>query len=191
MLPATLGELRTGYRPVDLAARLLDRLTVAMSVVGTLGILAIMVLIACDVIGRGMFGRPIMGVPEIISMSILGIVFLQLANTLARGKLTRADALINQLARRAPRVGLFVDAVMHAAGALLTGVLVTAFYPLFLRSYGRNETVGTVGQFIAPIWPVHFIVLAGATVLCAVFVMRAVALFILAFQSAAQERSEP
>ena len=51
---------------------------------------------------------------------------------------------------------------MHLAGVGLVGVLVHAFYPLFTRSYGRSEMVGTVGQFLAPIWPTYLVVLLGA-----------------------------
>ena len=41
-----------------------------------------MVLINSDVIGRNLFNAPILGVPEMTSLSIVGIVFLQLADTL-------------------------------------------------------------------------------------------------------------
>lgn len=177
---ATTHELRTGLRPLDLTAVALDRATAVMSAAGTLGILSVMLLIAVDVIGRFVFGRPIAGVPEIVSMSILAIVFLQLANTLSRGKLTRSDAALSALRRRVPRLADALDAVLHSAGAYLMAVLVQAFHPLFLRSYGRNEMVGAVGQFLAPIWPVHLIVLVGAVMLLAVFVLRALLLATLA-----------
>ncbi len=176
------SEHSTGYRPLDLAAGLLERVTALASMVGTVGILAIMLLISADVIGRFGFGRPIAGVPEMVAMSILAIVFLQIANTLARGKLTRSDAFLGFLHRRHPRAGNVVDALMHAAGAVLVGILITAFHPLFMRSYGRGETVGTVGQFIAPIWPVHLIVLVGSALLFLVFLQRTISLLVLAAQ---------
>ena len=174
------SEFETGYRPLDIAAGLLERVTALASTIGTVGILAIMLLISTDVIGRFGFGRPIAGVPEMVAMSILAIVFLQIANTLARGKLTRSDALLGLLRRRYRRTADIVDALMHSAGGVLVGILITAFYPLFLRSYGRGETVGTVGQFIAPIWPVHLIVLIGSGLLFLVFVQRTVSLLVLA-----------
>jgi len=177
------SEHETGYRPLDIAAGLLERVTALASMVGTAGILAIMLLISFDVIGRFAFGRPIAGVPEIVAMSILAIVFLQIADTLARGKLTRSDALIGFLGRRYRRTSLVVDALMHAAGVVLVGILITAFYPLFLRSYGRGETIGTVGQFIAPIWPVHLVVLVGSSLLFLVFVQRTVSLLVLAVRN--------
>jgi TRAP-type mannitol/chloroaromatic compound transport system permease small subunit len=170
------SEHETGYRPLDIAAGLLERVTAFASMIGTVGILAIMLLISTDVIGRFVFGRPIAGVPEMVAMSILAIVFLQIANTLARGKLTRSDAFLKMVRRRAPRLADVLDAALHGAGAWLVWMLITAFYPLFLRSYGRGQMVGTVGQFLAPIWPVHGIVLIGSVLLFAVFVSRALAL---------------
>jgi len=173
---STLVDLRTGVRAFDVAALLLDRATVVASALGTLCILGIMALIAADVIGRFGFGHPIAGVPEIVAMSILAIVFLQIANTLSRDKLTRSDALLTLLRRYRPRLADVLDAALHGTGAFLIGVLITAFLPLFQRSYGRREMVGAVGQFLAPIWPVHLIVLIGAGLLFAVFLMRALAL---------------
>jgi len=173
---ASTEDLRTGLRPLDFAALVLDRATALMSALGTALILGIMLLIAADVTGRFFMGKPIAGVPEMVAMSILAIVFLQIANTLARGKLTRSDAFLTMLRNRAPRLGDALDAVLHAAGAWLIWMLLSAFYPLFMRSYGRGQMIGTVGQFLAPIWPVHGIVLLGSALLFAVFVSRTLAL---------------
>ena len=179
---ASLDRLNTGLAPLDAFSRLVDRITAVLSVLGTLLILAVMLLITADVIGRFFFGHPIAGVPEMVAMSILAIVFLQIANTTAQGKLTRSDALLGALHRHSPRLAEGFDALLHLAGAVLLSTLVTAFYPLFLRSYGRGEMVGTVGQFLAPIWPVHGIVLLGAALMALVFALRAVLLAIRAIK---------
>jgi len=179
---ASLITLRTGIAPVDAFARLVDRLTALLSALGTVLILAVMLLIAADVTGRFFFGRPIAGVPEMVAMSILAIVFLQIANTTAQGKLTRSDALLGALRLRAPRLAEGFDALLHLAGAALLAMLVSAFWPQFLRSYGRREMVGSVGQFLAPIWPVHGIVVLGASLMVLVFALRALALTIRALR---------
>lgn len=168
-----MDDLHTGLAPLDTAARWLDRATALLSALGTALILAVMLLIVTEVVSRGVFGRPIAGVIEMVTMSILAIVFLQLANTLARGKLTRSNALLGLLRARAPRLGDGLDAALHLVGAWLIWTLVMAFLPQFQRSFGRGEMVGTVGQFLAPIWPVHGIVLLGSSLMLAVFLMRA------------------
>ncbi|WEX09311.1 TRAP transporter small permease subunit [Chelativorans sp. AA-79] len=183
----TPEDQATGLRSFDTLSRSFDRVTAAMSVIGTAAILFIMVLITTDVVGRFFFGRPIAGVPEIVSMLILSIVFLQIANTLLRGKLTRADGLLTLLRSRAPKVGGVLDATMHFIGAGLVGVLVYAFYPLFVRSYGRNEMIGTVGQFLAPIWPTYLIVLIGASALLIAFALRGLAILLATFRSVSRE----
>lgn len=179
-----MQDLRTGLAPLDHAARWLDRLTALFSALGTALILAVMALIVAEVISRGLLARPIPGVIEMVSMSILAIVFLQLANTLARGRLTRSEALLGALRNRAPRLGDALDAALHLAGAWLVWVLLSAFWPQFQRSYGRGEMIGTVGQFLAPIWPVHGIVVAGSALLLAVFATRAAMLAVRAAQGA-------
>lgn len=179
-----IQDLPTGIRVFDTLARALSRVTALLSALGTGLILCIMLLISSDVAGRFFFGRPIAGVPEVVAMSILAIVFLQIANTTAEGKLTRSDALLGALRHRSPRVAEGLDALFHVAGAVLLAILLSAFYPQFLRSFGRNEMIGTVGQFLAPIWPVHGIVLLGAALMFLVFVMRALALALRALRGA-------
>lgn len=179
---ATTAELRTGIGIFDAISRGLDRLTQFFSFFGTLGILGIMGLIVADVVARGLLSRPLVGVPEMVAMAILGIVFLQLANTLANGKLTRADVLLDVIYRRSVRAGLMTDAVMHAVGAVLIGVLTNVFWPLFWRVWDRNTMEGTVGQFQAPLWPVYLIVLAGSALLCAVFAWRVLNYLVLALR---------
>jgi TRAP-type mannitol/chloroaromatic compound transport system permease small subunit len=183
---ADMQNLPTGIPVLDGSLRLLDRLTVFSSILGTLGILSIMVLIVADVVGRFVFDHPIAGVPEMVAMSILAIVFLQIGNTLVRGRLTRADGFLNLLRDGKPRLGALLDGVMNGAGAAIIMVLISAFYPLFLRSYGRNEMVGAVGQFLAPIWPVHLIVLIGCGLLAAVFLLRAIILLLHAIRGPVQ-----
>ncbi|MEO3386510.1 TRAP transporter small permease [Mesorhizobium sp. CAU 1741] len=171
----------TGQRSFDLVLGFFDRVTAAMSVAGTVAILFIMVLITADVVGRAFFGMPIPGVPEIVSMLILSIVFLQIANTLLRGKLTRADGFLMLVRARSPRAAGILDAIMHLAGVGLVGVLIYAFYPLFVRSYGRDEMIGTVGQFLAPIWPTYLVVLVGSIALCIAFALRAIGILLATF----------
>lgn len=171
----------TGIRVFDTVFRLFDRFTAAMSVIGTAAILFIMCLITADVVGRAFFNYPLHGVPEIVSMLILSIVFLQIANTLLRGHMTRADGFMMLLRSRSRRAAGLLDVVMHLAGVGLTGVLVYAFFPLFLRSWGRNEMIGTVGQFLAPIWPTYFVVLVGSAALCIGFALRAIGILIVTF----------
>lgn len=173
---STRPPLTTGWRPFDRAAGWVDRVTSVMNAIGTVWILALMLLISADVFGRGAFGDPIAGVPEMVALSIMGIVFLQLANTLRAGRLTRSDALLSVLSRRLPRVAAGVDAVFHLAGAALLWVILSSYYPKFERSWQRDEFVGAIGNFTAPTWPINLIVLIGAAAMLITFLVNAACL---------------
>jgi len=67
---------------------------------------------------------------------------------------------------------------MHLVGAGLVAVLVNALYPLSLRSFARNDMVGNLGQFQAPLWPTYLIVLVGAAVLVVAFLLKATTILI-------------
>lgn len=173
---------KTGWPPFDAVAAVVDRLTSVMNSIGTAWILALMLLINSDVLGRAAFGTPISGVPEMVSLSILGIVFLQLANTLRSGRLTRSDALLGVLRRRLPRLATAADALFHVAGAGLFYVILTSFLPKFERSWQRDEFVGAIGNFTAPTWPINLMVLIGAGAVLITFLLNAVCLAVAAWR---------
>ena len=145
--------------------RAIDAVTMGLNVVGTLLIVAIMVLVNADVIGRGLFGLPISGVPEMVSLSIVAIVFLQVAQTFKRGRLTRSDAVLNLLRSRSKRFRAAVELVFCLAATGIMLQLLNASWPLFVKSWKRNTFEGTIGDFTAPIWPVKLIILIGCTAL--------------------------
>jgi len=138
------------------------RLTGAMNAIGTGWILVLMVLINTDVIGRDVFGAPVRGVTEIVSMSIVGIVFMQLADTLRAGRFTRAEVLLGYLQRRQPRLARGVQGVFHAVGAALLMVILWASWGPLEEAIRIGEYVGAVGDFVAPMWPVRSIIVLGS-----------------------------
>ncbi|MGP1395722.1 MAG: TRAP transporter small permease subunit [Inquilinaceae bacterium] len=162
-----------GRRPLGAVIGVVDRVTSVMNAAGTVWILALMLLINADVIGRGVLGRPINGVPEMVSLSIVGIVFLQLANTLRVGRLTRSETMLTAIARRWPRIAAVMDALFNLIGAAVMAVMVHAAFPIFLRAWQRGEFVGAVGNFTAPVWPIDLILLVGAAALGVTFLLNA------------------
>ncbi len=156
---------QTGPRWFRRLRRGVDAVTVALNVAGTLLILLVMLLVNFDVIGRNFLASPISGVPEIVSMSIVAIVFLQIAQTFRKGRLTRTDALLGFLDRRAPRLRAGLDMGFAVASAVLIWQLLAASWPLFTKAWERNTFEGTVGDFTAPVWPVKLIILIGCAAL--------------------------
>lgn len=147
-----------------------ERLMLVLSSAGSIWIFVLMIVINIDVIGRTAFNAPLPGVPELVSLSIVGIIFIQLGNTLREGRMTRADTFIKQLKRRWPRVGFALGALFSLAGAALFAVLLYASYPLFLRAWESGEFVGVEGYVAFPTWPVRLAILVGCACACIQFI---------------------
>lgn len=143
-------------------------LTGAMNALGTLWILGLMLLINADVIGRDVFATPVRGVTEIVALSIVGIVFLQLADTLRAGRFTRADVLLQRLQTTQPALAAALHALFHLVGAALLLVILWASWEPLVESVRTREYVGAIGDFQAPVWPVRLVTLLGlgVTALC-------------------------
>ncbi|MCA0873764.1 TRAP transporter small permease [Seohaeicola saemankumensis] len=163
---------------------IVDHVTATLNVAGTLLIVAVMVLVNADVIGRGVFNAPVSGVPEMVSMSIVAIVFLQIAQTFRKGRLTRTDAVPGFVAARAPRLRQAMDVIFAAAAAALVWQVFAASLPLFKKAWVRNTFEGTVGDFTAPVWPVKLIILIGCAALLVQLVLFGLAAFLRLIGSA-------
>jgi TRAP-type mannitol/chloroaromatic compound transport system permease small subunit len=132
-----------------------------MNSIGTGWVFVLLVMINLDIGGRALFNSPIRGVPEIVAMSIVACVFLQIAHTLKVGRLTRSDILLNWLHARHPRLEYFLEGVYCLVGAGLMAILFHTSVPLFTKAWQIDEYVGAEGDFMAPLWPVKFIILIG------------------------------
>lgn len=139
-----------------------NHLTGAMNVAGTLWILALMGLIVVDVLGRWLLNAPVPGVPLIVSHSIVGIVFLQLASTLEAGRLTRTSVFIGGLMARTPFAASWYQLVFHLLGVAVLGAITWGTFPELLKSWASGEWVGTDTAVSFPIWPLKALIVAGA-----------------------------
>lgn len=140
-----------------------NRVTGLMNALGTIWIFALMILVNADIFGRDFLNAPIRGTTEITALSIVGIVFLQLAHTLWAGRLTRSDALLNVLMRKYPLIAHGMNALFHFLGAVLMAIIVKASIPYFNKALDIDEYVGAIGDFTAPTWPIRLIILIGGT----------------------------
>ena len=140
-------------------------ITQSFNIVGTILIIFIMIIVNADVIGRELFLMPIAGVPMMVSMSIVAIVFLQTPQTFNRGRLTQNVSILNAIGRRAPIVKLLLDITYSIAAFFLILQIFKSTYPLFIKSWVRNTYEGTIGDFTAPIWPIKFVILLGCFLL--------------------------
>ena len=142
-----------------------------LNAVGTLCIFAVMILINTDIFGRFALSSPVPGVKELVELSIVGIVFLQLPHTLRVGRITRSDAAFNQLLSRFPRIGYALSALYNLTGALLAVLIVYGSVPRFVQAWSENHYIGNQGIFVAPVWPVRLIIVVGCVCLAIQFAL--------------------
>ncbi len=151
----------------------LGALTSVMNSIGTAWVFVLLVIINLDIGGRALFNHPLRGVPEIVALSIVACVFLQIAHTIRVGRLTRSDILLDWMRRRHPGVGHFLEGVYCLVGAGLMVILFKSSLPMFTKAWRIGEYVGAEGDFMAPVWPVRLIILAGCAAAAVQFALMA------------------
>ena len=132
-----------------------------------------MFLILADVIGRAAFDVPILGVPEMVQFSIVGIVFLQLPQTLRAGGLTRSELLLAPLRSRTPRTAALFQAAYDLAGAALFVLILATTWPLAVQAFESREFYGSTGVVQIPTGPLKLIIIGACAVMAVQFLLHA------------------
>lgn len=146
----------------SLVGQSLTRLTRTLSAIGSLMIMGLMVGINADVGGRYFFNSPIPGTAEVISASIVSIIFLQLPDCVRKRRMIRSGVLIDRLLERRPRLGETAEAVLSFVGFAMLCIMVYYLVPAVSKAWTARHTIGVPGIFTAPIWPFYLLVLLGA-----------------------------
>lgn len=152
--------------------RFIDAITQGLNIIGSLLILALVILVGVDVIGRNIFNHPISGVPELVTLSIVAIVFLQIPQALKEGRMTRTEALDAFLKNRAPGLAKFVESFFDLLGMGLVTIIVWTTWPILIKAWVRSDFIGAVGDFTAPTWPVKATIIIGGGMLVLQFAIR-------------------
>ena len=79
-----------------------DRLSKALMVLAAVWAFGLTFMILADIIGRGAFDAPINGTPELVTASIVIIVFLQAGYAIRSRSMLRADFLVEHLPPKVP-----------------------------------------------------------------------------------------
>lgn len=115
-------------------------------------------LVVADVVGRTAFGSPVKGTPEIVSMSIVIICFLQASYAIRSGGMLSVDVIPALLPAR------LRDALLALGCLLGAGFFAVVLYggmdPLS-HAWSSNEYEGE-GALRVPTWPARFAVMLGA-----------------------------
>ncbi len=141
-----------------------DRLVVGMNALGSFWILLLVLLVTSDALGRTFLNHPIAGTHEMIQISVVGIVFMQLADTIRTGRLTRADSILGIIDLKWPRAAARMQCCFYLLGAAFMGIGLWGSVPLLKEAIDRGSYIGNDGIFTAPVWPVKTIIVIGLAV---------------------------
>jgi TRAP-type C4-dicarboxylate transport system permease small subunit len=138
--------------------RMVHKFMSSMNAIGTIWVVSITVLITCDILGRALFNSPIIGVPEIVKVSIVGIVWLQMAHTLRIGGHLRSEVVLARLPLRGRAI---VDLVASVLGIIIFASIVFSGWDTMIEAWRGGEFEGELPVRV-PTYPVRSIVLLGA-----------------------------
>lgn len=148
-----------------------------MSAVGSILICLIMGLICLEVVLRSAFNISIPAVADVVAVSIVAIVFLQLSAALRSNRMVQAEIFIEKFVPRYPRAGQLLLVVLDLAGALMFGIIAWASKKPLVESWVGNDFFGVVGIFTAPTWPALLIVVIGSVMTCIQYLLKALSNF--------------
>ena len=149
---------------------LLYHIITGMNSLGTVWIFLLMILINMDAFGRTLFNSPIYGVNEMIELSLVGIVFLQLADATRTGRLTRSDGFFNLMLDRVPNVGRMFGVLFELLGITFMVIVLYGSVPLLVEAYEKDYYVGEEGLATFPVWPIKFVIVLGCFITLLQFV---------------------
>ena len=146
----------------------------SLNAMGTMIIIALMVLICADVVGRNLLATSLPGVIELAELGIVSLVFLQIADTLRSGKLMRSDALIKLITAKVPRIGAFMNLCFDVTGGVLFYFIARGAFERFSDAWHGGFYLGNQGSFTAPTWPMELCVAMGSGLMCLLFMTNAI-----------------
>ncbi|MCO5161808.1 MAG: TRAP transporter small permease [Mesorhizobium sp.] len=142
----------------------LRRVADVMGALGAVLVLALALLINTDVVSRFVLNHPMKGVAELVELSIVIIVFVQLPTAIATGGLIRSSELHNSLNARHPAAGKAFAIVFELVGVLIFALFAWGVWPRFIEAWNDGLYKGQPGVFTAPTWPAELAIVVGATV---------------------------
>jgi TRAP-type C4-dicarboxylate transport system permease small subunit len=150
-------------------SQLFSKFVAGLNSAGTAIIFIMMVIINVDVFARFLFNSPIDGVTELVELSIVAIVFLQLGDAVRCGRLTRSDGLYTRRLKRKPKLGHMLGMFFDLSGAFFFSAILIGALPLLQDAWQRGYFAGNRGLVVIPIWPVRLILVVGCITVTLVF----------------------
>ena len=138
----------------------LGRLALWLLLLGTVGMIAAMLVGVADVVGTEFLGRPVLGTLEFTESSMVLVVFGALAYAQERRAHIRVELLYSFVG---PRGKSFMEAVTHIVALIFFALMAWQGYVELLYSLEIKES--TMGSVRFPLYPARIILLLGVALL--------------------------
>ncbi|GAB5437825.1 TRAP transporter small permease subunit [Falsiruegeria mediterranea] len=155
-------------------SRVANSLAIVANALGTLVVLALVIILNVDVVARGLFSSPLRGTYEMVQFSVVMIVFLQLADVVRVDRLTRSDGFLNLLHHSRPGLAANLRRIINAISAIFMALIAYVTFPEFLHMWETQDYFGVPGLFTLPWWPVKLVIACGTALACVIFVLKVV-----------------
>lgn len=160
-----MSDTETGAPPKSGAlSSLLDAILTGMNTIGSFWVFLLMVMINIDAFSRTLFAHPFHGVLELVELSIVGIVFMQLGDATRKGRLTRSDGFFSFIKRTRPKIGRVIGSFYEILGVVFFTIVLFGAIPELIDAWVDNYYVGEEGLFTAPEWPIKVVIVLGCLI---------------------------
>ncbi len=161
---ATEGAPETGHRKGGPILRGWNGLVDGLAALGTLMIVGLMVIICADVVARNLLGASLPLVSELGALTLVMIVYLQLATTIRHDRLARTEMFFLALKQHRPRAGALLGAVFDLVGAVALGVAAWSTLGVLQKDLRAGEFIGVTGVMTLQTWPFRLMIVIGISV---------------------------
>lgn len=138
----------------------LGRLALWLLLLGTVGMIAAMLVGVADVVGTEFLGRPVLGTLEFTESTMVLVVFGALAYAQERRAHIRVELLYSHVG---PRGKSFMEAVTHIVAFIFFALVAWQGYVELLYSWEIKES--TMGSVRFPLYPARVLLLLGVALL--------------------------
>ena len=125
-----------------------------LNAISAVWLASVAILILYDVIGREFFDSPFHGTNEIVSNSVLSILFLQLPLSILTRRSLRTTIFYGSAS---PRGQGYIDAVSYLLAFLLFLVIAVGSWPNMIEAWEIGEQEGS-GVVNIPVYPIRTLV---------------------------------
>lgn len=140
-----------------MTTRIIDWVAKALMVFAAILAFLLCFLVVGDVSGRVIFGSPIKGTTELISLAIVTICFLQAAYAIRSGGMLNVDSLVTKFT---PRVQSWLAVFGSFAGFVFFAMIFYGTLDGAAHAWTSNEFEGE-GAMRVPVWPTRFVIVLG------------------------------